>query len=127
LRIAEARGYKLQLSNCDAAGYRVAAIPQQNGGRTMCADQTAVIKASTKGVTDCFANGEPVNSGEGLPTSQESSSRTCRLAADMRFDYNRNCAGFAGVRGYSSKRSHVSATLLIKPALRSTMRPHQQS
>jgi len=70
LRIAEARGYKLQLSNCDAAGFRVAAIPQQNGGRTMCADQTAVIKASTKGVADCFANGERVNSGEELPTSQ---------------------------------------------------------
>jgi len=70
LRIAEARGYKLQLSNCDAAGFRVAAIPQQNGGRTMCADQTAVIKASTKGVADCFANGEPINSGEELPTSQ---------------------------------------------------------
>ena len=58
VRIAEAKGYKIQLSNCDASGFRVAAVPQQRGERVICGDQSEAIKGSAKGVVDCFANGQ---------------------------------------------------------------------
>src|SRR5438132_3840736 len=70
LRIAEASGYKLQLSNCDANGFRVAALPQQPDQRTFCSDQTGIIRASAKSAADCIANGEPINSGEESPLSR---------------------------------------------------------
>jgi len=71
LRIAEAKGYKLQLSRCDASGFRVAAVPQQRGERVICGDQSEAIKGSAKGVVDCFANGQLLYEapGDGGPTS----------------------------------------------------------
>jgi hypothetical protein len=58
LRMAEAKGYKIQLSNCDGSGFRIAAVPQQRGKRVLCGDESETIKGSAKGVADCFANGQ---------------------------------------------------------------------
>jgi len=70
LRIAEAKGYKIQLSNCDGSGFRVAAVPQQRGERVLCADQSEVVKRSAKGVADCFANGQRLYDLTAVPTPQ---------------------------------------------------------
>jgi hypothetical protein len=65
LRFIEEKGYRIQLTDCSAASFRVVAIPQQSGQPIFCADQSGSIKSATGTAAQCIASGQPVRQPQG--------------------------------------------------------------
>ena len=71
VNLIEAKGYKIQLSDCTASSFHASAVPQQSGQPFFCADQSGAIRKSNKGIADCFAAGEPVHDDNAVQLSPQ--------------------------------------------------------
>jgi hypothetical protein len=66
VKFAEQRGYKLQLNDCSATTFKIAAVSENKNARIYCTDQSGKVRFSTDGsAQNCFANGKPAESEQG--------------------------------------------------------------